>query len=370
MKPTDILFEPINIGNVTLKNRFMRSATHEWLASEEGFVTDKMIEFYRKLAEGDIGLIVPGYAYVDPSGKSSVRQGAIYDDRFIPGYQRLVDAVHQSGSKIALQIVHGGRQVKPQLIGNHTPIAPSPVKDSSTGIIPKEMSEEEIQYIKQKFVEAVVRTKKAGFDACQLHIAHGFLLSEFISPYTNRRQDKWGGSTENRCRFILEIIREAREIVGDDYPIFAKLNSTDGIPGGLTPEESARVATLLAKAGVTLIEVSGGIGEAGEVAARTNILEPDQEAYFAPAGKLIKDSIKQAVGEKTKVALVGGLRSLGVMQRIIQEGTADIISMSRPFIREPDLILKFKRGEKERADCISCNGCYNPDGVRCAIISK
>jgi len=370
MKTANELFEPINIGKLTLKNRFMRSATHEWLASDEGFVTDRMIDFYRKLAQGDIGLIVPGYAYVDPSGKSSVRQGAIYDDRFIPGYQKLVNAVHQYDSKIALQIVHGGRQVKLRLIGTHTPLAPSAVKDSSSGITPKEMSEEEIQYIKQKFVEAIVRAKEAGFDACQLHIAHGFLLSEFISPYTNRRQDRWGGSTENRSRFILEIIREARKLVGEEFPIFAKLNSTDGVRDGLTPEESARVARLLASAGVSLIEVSGGIAEAGDVAARSNILEPEQEAYFASAGRLIRTTVKQAVGEQTQVALVGGLRSLSVMQRIIREGVADIISMCRPFIREPDLVLKFKRGEKERADCISCNGCYSPKGVRCAVISK
>lgn len=362
------LFRPLTLNpqGLELKNRFMRSATHEWLATEEGFVTDRMIKLYRALAQGEIGLIVTGYSYVDPSGKSSLRQGAIYDDKFIPGYTALVKTVHKFGSKIALQIVHGGRQSKPELLGNHRPMAPSAVFDKSSKIMPKEMTEDEIFNIKEKFVAAITRAKKAEFDAVQLHIAHGFLLSEFISPYTNRRTDKWGGSTENRSRLILEIVKAAKERVGADFPLFAKLNSTDGIKNGLTEAESARVAKLLAQAGVLLIEVSGGIAEAGSIAARPNILSPIQEAYFLSAARLIK----QAVGDLAKVALVGGLRSLGVMQKVIEEGGADLISMSRPFIREPDLLLKFKRREKEQADCISCNGCYSPDGIRCVIISK
>ncbi len=360
------LFESTKVGGVELRNRFMRSATHEWLASDEGYVTDRMLDFYQTLARGEIGLIVPGYSYIEPTGKSSKRQGAIYDDSFIPGYKKLTDVVHEEGGAIALQIVHGGRQVKPDLIEGDAPLAPSEVRDSSTGIIPREMTDEEIARIKTKFVEAVERSRKAGFDAVQLHIAHGFLLSEFISPYTNRRNDRWGGSTENRCRLILEIIEGARKKVGDDFPIFAKLNSTDGIEGGLSAEESARVAALLSSAGVSLIEVSGGIGEAGEIAARSYILQPEDEAYFASGARLIK----QAVGERTKVALVGGLRSLEVMQRMVDNGNTDIVSMSRPFIREPDLVLKLKKGKKQKGDCISCNGCYCPDGIRCVILES
>lgn len=364
-----ILFQPIEVGGITLKNRFMRSATHEWLATDEGFVTDKMLDFYQTLAQGGVGLIIPGYAYVDPGGKSSVRQNAIYDDKFIPGYQALVKMVHQYGAKIALQIVHGGRQSKPELIGMQTPLAPSAVYDKSSGITPRAMTKTEIKYMQEQFVAAIKRSKKAGFDAVQLHIAHGFLLSEFISPYTNQRTDDYGGSTENRCRFILEIIQKAKEEVGDDFPIFAKLNSTDGIAGGLTEEESARVAKLLATAGVSLIEVSGGIAEAGAIAARKNILTTEQEAYFLPAARLIKQALKETA-VNTRVALVGGLRSLGVMHQIVVNGDADLISLSRPLIREPDLILKFQRDEKERADCISCNGCYSPEGIRCVLINK
>ncbi|MCX7766034.1 MAG: NADH:flavin oxidoreductase [Candidatus Sumerlaeia bacterium] len=363
-----MLFQPIDVGGITLKNRFMRSATHEWLATEDGFVTEKMLDFYQTLAQGGVGLIIPGYAYVDPGGKSSVRQNAIYEDKFIPGYQALVKIVHQYGAKIALQIVHGGRQSKPELIGMQTPIAPSAVYDKSSGITPRAMSSSEITHIQEQFVSAITRAKKAGFDAVQLHIAHGFLLSEFISPYTNQRTDIYGGSTENRCRFIIEIIQKAKREVGNDFPIFAKLNSTDGIRGGLTEEESARVAKLLAIAGVALIEVSGGMAEAGAIAARKNILTVEQEAYFLPAARLIKQALKESA-LSTRVALVGGLRSLSIMHQIIENGEADLISLSRPLIREPDLILKFQRGEKDRADCISCNGCYSPDGIRCVLIN-
>ncbi len=364
MSKQNILFEPITIGNITLKNRFMRSATHEWLANDEGKMTDRMLDLIRTLAQGGVGLIIPGYSYIDASGKSTNRQGAIYDDEFIPGYRELVKVIHENGSKTALQVVHGGRQSKPDLI-NDTPMAPSAVEDTSTGIVPREMTEEDIEYIKNKFVEAALRTRKAGFDAVQLHVAHGFLLSEFISPYTNRRIDKWGGSTENRCRFIEEIITEIRQRTDNGFEIFVKLNSTDGIEGGLTEEESAKVASRLAAAGVSMIEVSGGMGEAGNITARTEILDPEQEAYFASGAK----KIKAAVPEECTVALVGGLRSLPVMNEIVTSGTADMISLSRPFIREPDLVQKLKNGEKERVDCISCNGCYVPEGIRCVVIN-
>lgn len=343
----------------------MRSATHEWLATDDGFVTEEMITLYKELAGNDIGLIIPGYSYVDPSGQSASRQGAIYDDRFIPGYKKLVDTVHEYDSKIGLQIVHGGRQSKPEYIGGKMPMAPSAVKDNASGIIPRMMNDDDIAFMQKKFIEAIVRAREAGFDAVQIHAAHGFLVSQFISPYTNRRTDEYGGTTKNRSRFLVEIITKGREKVGKDFPIYIKLNSVDGIDGGLTEQESARVARHLMDAGVSLIEVSGGIGEAGKVTARPDILEPKQEAYFAAGAR----EIKKLVGKKVIVSLVGGLRSLEVMQRIIDHETADLVSLSRPFIREPDLVTKLNAGDKRHVDCISCNGCYCHDGIRCVIIN-
>lgn len=358
-----VLFNAYPIGTLTLENRFIRSATHEYMASEDGFVTDQMLRFYQRLARGRIGLIIPGFAYVHPRGKSSPRQAAIYDDRFIPGYERLVDVIHREGGKVALQIVHGGRQCEPEQCGG-TPLAPSAVEDPSVGMVPQALTEQEILEIKDAFVRAAERVRKAGFDAVQLHCAHGYLLSEFISPHTNRRTDKWGGSTENRTRLIVEIVREIRLTLGRDYPVLIKLNSEDGLKrGGLTPRESVKVAQLIAKAGIDAIEVSGGIREAGAVAARRNILSPEKEAYFRKAAA----KIKATTG--LPVALVGGIRSRSVMESLITGGTADFISMSRPFIREPDLMVKMQDQNKQVADCISCNGCFDPNGIRCALIT-
>jgi 2,4-dienoyl-CoA reductase-like NADH-dependent reductase (Old Yellow Enzyme family) len=359
----NVLFTPYTIGTLELQNRFIRSATHEYMASEDGFVTDKMLDFYERLARGRIGLIIPGFAYVHPSGKSSPRQAGIYDDKFIPGFRKLVDVIHREGSKVALQIVHGGRQCLPEECGG-TPLAPSAVEDSSVGLVPQALMEQEILEIKDAFVRAAERVRRAGFDAVQLHCAHGFLLSEFISPHTNRRTDKWGGSTENRTRLIVEIVHGIRHTLGRDYPVLVKLNSEDGLKrGGLTPRESVKVARLIAQAGIDAIEVSGGIREAGAVAARLNILSPEKEAYFRKAAA----KIKAATG--LPVALVGGIRSRGVMESLITSGTADLISMSRPFIREPDLVVKMQDQNKQIADCISCNGCFDPNGIRCALIS-
>jgi len=355
----NVLFTSIKIGSITIKNRFVRSSTHEYLASKDGEVTEKLIDVYRQLAKGGVGLINTGYTYVHPTGKSSLKQGAIYDDRFLDGWRKLVNVVHSYDAKIALQIVHGGRQTRPKFILGE-PLAPSPVTDSSTGVTPKEMTVEEIEMIRDAFVDAIRRARDAGFDAVELHIAHGYLLSEFISPYTNHRTDQYGVTTENRVRIIVEILTKAREMVGRDYTIFAKLNSEDCIVGGLTIDESEKVARILAENTLDAIELSGGIAEAGAVSSRPNIDSPDKEAYFFPYAKRIKEATN------LPLILVGGIRSLSVMETLINSGYVDMIAMSRPFIREPDFVNKLKSGVSHKSECISCNECFNPRGIHCS----
>jgi 2,4-dienoyl-CoA reductase-like NADH-dependent reductase (Old Yellow Enzyme family) len=352
------LFKPIIINGMEIPNRFVRSATNESLVNSEGYVTDRLGDMYEALAKGGTGLIITGYAYVRPDGKSSAKQAAIYDDKFIPEYKKIVKRVHKYKTKIALQIAHGGRQTKPDICGC-TPIAPSAVTDSSSGITPKEMSEGDVRNIINCFGQSARRAKEAGFDAVQLHAAHGYLLSEFISPYTNQRTDKWGGSTENRVRILIEVLKECRKEVGNDYPILIKLNSTDCIGNGLEIEESTQIAIALDKHGIDAIEVSGGIAEAGAVTARMEINTQEDEAYFSDNAKRIKQ------GVSVPVICVGGLRSVEVMEGIINDNKADMISLSRPLIREPDLVNKIREGKTE-ADCISCNQCWHPEGIRCA----
>jgi len=348
-----------------LQNRFVRSATHESMAEKDGKPTLKLGNLYEKLAKNDVGLIITGFSSVLPSGQSVIYQQGIYDDRFIEPYMKITEMVHRYRSKIVLQIVHGGRQAA---ISEEyqVPMAPSKIKDELSGVVPREMTEQEILEVIEAFTRAAARTKKAGFDGVQLHCAHGFLLSNFISPYTNRRADRWGGSVENRARIVTEIIRQIKELAGSDFPIFVKLNATDGFQQGsqkadlgINISQVLETAKLLEKTGVCSIEVSGGISEAGKVTVRTAINSPAEEAYFGEYSKAIKKAVN------IPVILVGGIRSLSVMESLLEEGCADLISMSRSFICEPDLVLKPKSEKAKKAMCASCNLCFDLEGVKC-----
>ncbi|TFH06115.1 MAG: NADH:flavin oxidoreductase [Methanosarcina sp.] len=360
-----MIFDPITVCNLNLQNRFVRSATHEFMAEEDGTPTSRLGDLYEELAKSEVGLIITGYSYVLPGGQSDNLQQGIYDDRFIEPYRKITERVHRYRSRIVLQIVHGGRQADTS-DEYPVPIAPSVVKNGHSSVVPREMTEKEILEMIEAFTLAAVRAKAAGFDGVQLHCAHGFLLSNFISPYTNRRTDRWGGSVENRARIVTEMVRRIKEEAGNDFPILVKMNATDGfLPGsskaglGLDAPECVEIAKILEKAGVCAIEVSGGIGEAGGVTIKIAINSPAKEAYFKNYSKMIKSAVD------IPVILVGGIRSLSVMEDLLANGFADLISMSRTFISEPDLVLKLKSGEAKKARCVSCNLCFDPKGIRC-----
>jgi 2,4-dienoyl-CoA reductase-like NADH-dependent reductase (Old Yellow Enzyme family) len=360
-----MIFDPITICDMELQNRFVRSATHEFMAEKDGKPTSRLGDLYEELAKNEIGLIITGYSYILPGGRSDIYQQGIYDDRFVEPYLKITERVHKYKNKIVLQIVHGGRQATTSE-EYPVPLAPSKIKDGHKGVIPREMTEQEILEIIEAFTKAAIRTKKAGFDGVQLHCAHGFLLSNFISPYTNIRTDRWGGSVENRARIVTEIIRRIKEQAGATFPILVKMNATDGFrPGspkaelGITLSQAIETAKLLEKAGVCAIEVSGGISEAGAVTIRTSINSSAKEAYFKEYSKAIRNAVN------IPVILVGGIRSLSVMESLLEEGFADLVSMSRAFICEPDLVLKLKSGEAKKARCVSCNLCFDLEGIRC-----
>lgn len=356
------LFSPISIGSMIVKNRFVRSATQDFLGNIDGSISDDEVALYETLAKNDVGIIITAHSYVmHPLGRASIRQNGIYDDCFIAGYRKLADAVHKYGSKLIMQISHAGRQTSLSLTENNLPMAPSAVTDNSTGITPREMTEAEIWQLIDDFAAGMARSTTANCDGVQLHIAHGYALSQFISPYTNRRNDDWGGSIENRTRILKEILLRGRKLVGSDYPILVKLNSTDGFTGQeyLSLNDVLFTAKLLESLGVCAIEVSGGIKEAKGAMSRPGITRPDQEAYFAEAAQAIKNTVN------IPVILVGGLRSLKVMENVLENGTADIIAISRPFIKEPDLIVRLREKQQLQASCISCNACFNPSGLKC-----
>jgi len=362
------IFETTHLAGIELGNRLVRSATWEGLADPEGRVTPPLIRIHEDLADGGVGLIISSYLYVDPVGKQSLGQIGVYSDEQIPGLSDLARVVHDRGGKIVGQIVHCGGQADRQQNGDHQPVAPSAVASEGYSVTPRELTIDEIDTVIADFAAAARRLQTAGFDGVQLHGAHGYLLAQFLSPLRNQRTDNYGGSLPNRARFGLEVYRAVRSAVGPDYPVMIKLNASDFLDGATTEVDSRYFASALAAEGIDAIEVSGG--KPGSVklgAARPDIKGPEDEAYFLPQAEAIREA---APG--VPLMLVGGIRSPEVIERVLEAGTADYFSMCRPLIREPDLPERWRQGDRTRADCISCLGCFGPasrgDGISCVQI--
>ena len=353
-----ILFESMSIKDMTLKNRFVRSATYEGIA-DNGHVNDQQIELYSELADGGVGLIITGITNVHPTGQVSPFQNSIVGDEFVDGYKILTKAVHDRGTKIVMQLFHAGREsIMLEKVGllNHTPLAPSLIEDDPHHKGEhRAMTESEIWEIIQAFGDAAQRAKEAGFDAVQLHGAHSYLLMQFLSPFTNRRDDQWGGSLENRLRFHREIYNDVRKKVGDDYPILIKLGVQDGFAGGFEFKEGKQAAKLLATIGFDALEISCGLrgNTYEETEFKPQINSLDKEAYFGNWAREIKNITD------VPIMMVGGFRNLSLMEEKIQNKEADFISLCRPLLSEPGLINDFKTNKKEKARCVSCNKCVD-----------
>jgi 2,4-dienoyl-CoA reductase-like NADH-dependent reductase (Old Yellow Enzyme family) len=358
------LFSQIKIGTLELKNRLVRSATAERLASEPvGRATPALAGLYRQLARGGVGLIITGHAYVTPEGKSHPEMLSAHCDQMIPGLKMLADAVHAEGGRIAVQINHGGRLCDPAC----TPqmVAPSAVPTPS-GNPPREMTPAEIVAAVDAFGHAARRAQLAGMDAVQLHGAHGYLIGQFLSPHTNRRSDRWGGDFERRLRFLAAVCEAVRGQVGAKYPVLIKLgmmDNVDRVPDGLTAKDGARIAARLADLGLDAVEVSGGYGGGqSDFNSRRGVRSKAPEAYFRTLGRHAK------AATHLPVILVGGLRSRAVMDDVLAAGDADLISFSRPLIREPDLPNRLRTGEAVASACISGRRCWAEglgQGIRC-----
>jgi 2,4-dienoyl-CoA reductase-like NADH-dependent reductase (Old Yellow Enzyme family) len=345
------LFESGTINGLTLANRFIRSATWEGLATEAGEVTPHLIDTMVNLARGGIGLIISGHAYVSPIGQASPWQLGIYDDRLIDGLKSMAEAVHAAGGKIVVQLAHAGHFAleaaidgSPVVVSNFDGLSQTPRT---------ELSVSDLEKLKSDYVAAARRAQMAGFDGIQLHSAHGYLLSQFLSPWFNRRTDQYGGSGDNRVRIHIETIRAIRQAVGHDYPLLVKINSEDFTDGGLSVSDSIAAAGQMVEAGLDAIELSGGVLTGGRLSpSRPNINAPEKEAYFQDAARAFKKALD------VPLILVGGIRSIDVAERLLSDKTADYFSMSRPLIREPDLINRWRSGDRQRARCISDNLCF------------
>jgi 2,4-dienoyl-CoA reductase-like NADH-dependent reductase (Old Yellow Enzyme family) len=380
MREQNLLFTPFEINGMQLKNRLVRSATFENMATDDGKVTDKLIKFYSKLAKGGVGLIVLGHAGVQDNGRASLTQLGIYSDDHVDGLKKLVSEIHNQGAKVALQIAHAGRQTIPAKIGGQTPVAPSAIEpDPLLKTSPREMTENEINATIYAFAEAAKRGNKAGFDAVQLHATHGYLLAQFLSPHTNRRTDEWGGSPEKRLRFVNEVFKSVREAVGNDYPILIKLSVEEGLDNGITLKEASKAAMILSQKGIDAIEISGGtLVDTIFMMCRGDIpidmitknADPEAKAQIEEILYSIKDKVKYEEAywlehaEKIKeiigdvpLILVGGMKYPQTMAKILVEGKADLISLCRALIREPDFPKEMAEGRKDPAKCSFCNRC-------------
>lgn len=370
------IFSPATIGSMPLKNRLVRSATYEAKAAPDGRPSKSYIDFYRELAQGGVGLIITGLAYPEQDGKLP-RTIGVDSERCLDFIGQIPKAVHgiDNGCKIALQIGHTGRQLP--LIVDRQPVGPSACMEPFTGRMPRELSLHEIESFIEKSAAAIAYAKHADFDAVQLHAAHGWLLSSFLSPQTNHRKDKYGGNTENRSRIVVDIIRQARKKTGNDFPVFLKMNACDFVENGITLEESLLLGEIFEDAGYAALEISSCMWETitrepeliGWKAeripeARKRIRTVGDEAYHREFAKAFRNRMHQ-----TKIILVGGLKTPSLMEEIVSSGDAEFLSLSRALIREPDLPNRWLAGSTDRAACISCNRCLETlreeAGLRC-----
>lgn len=345
MQQFPLLISPTKIGNLQLKNRMVMPPMETNYAYGDGSVTDRLVAYHEERARGGVGLIIVEASYVHITGKGFKNGLGIYSDRLIPGLRRLVEAVHAHGAKIAIQLFHGGRQAHSEYTGQPL-LAPSPIPDPTVGETPKELSKDEINMLVKAFAEAARRAKTAGFDAIELHGAHGYLLDEFLSPFSNKRTDEYGGSLENRMRFPLEVVRAVRQAVGPEFPIIYRMSADEKVPGGLTLDETKVVARRLEQEGVNALHVSAGV-----YASAQWVIQP----MYLPRGCLVDlaQGIKSVV--KIPVIAVGRINDPEVAEDILKAGKADLISFGRGLLTDPEMPKKVIEGRlDEIRHCIAC----------------
>ena len=349
------LFSPEKIGKIQIKNRIIRSATYTNMASENGIPTEKQIEFYKILAKGGTGLIITEITSIDKTGRSSTEQLCLYDDFQIVGHKKLVDAVHEySGIKIAPQLSHAGRG---SFHPNIQPVAPSSIQNTLTKKTPRELKIEEIREIIKNFGDACRRAYESGYDLVQLNAGHGWLLSNFLSPLTNKREDEYGGDIQGRAKILMDIYHQVIDEMGKKFPITLKLQTNDFLPEGLVIEESMEIAKLLIDVGYCAIEPSGGGFELAGMGVKPYpsavVSKPEDENYFLPSVEKFEEIKKEC-----PIILMGGVRNPQVAEKFLQEKIANFISLSRPLIYEPDLPNRWKSGDFSPPLCTSCNQCF------------
>ena len=348
---TSCCTNPIRINTLLIKNRIVFPAMCTKYAAPDGGVTERMLRYYEERAKGGAGLVTIEATSVDPTGNSFSRGLSIADDARLPGLTDLARRVKRHGARISIQLQHGGRAALPQFSGHAVPLV-----SAIPGVTPYDnsviLSEEEIARLVECWGKAAIRAREAGFDAVEIHGAHGYLINQFMSPLTNLREDAYGGSFENRMRFPLEVLRAVRKQVGPDFHILFRYSMEEFMPGGIDMEQAVRIAKVMADNGVDMLNVSIGIGESVEYIIPPASVPDGWNADRAAA-------IKRAVGSRIPVAVVGRICNRKAAENIIASGKADLVAMGRALLADPFLPAKLAEGrDDEILTCIGCNeGC-------------
>jgi 2,4-dienoyl-CoA reductase-like NADH-dependent reductase (Old Yellow Enzyme family) len=388
-----VIFRPFRIGRLEIAGRVVKTATSETRASETGHSTDRQIEFYEPLAAAGTPLIITGNLFTSRDGQSTNCQlGADHDDK-IPPLTELTAAVHAHGSRIFAQLSHCGRQVVPAAVGRAEAVSASDVLDLSLGTRPRPLRAPEIRRIVEDFGEAARRCREAGFDGIQIHAAHGYLISQFLTPHTNRRRDEYGGSPDNRTRLLRDVHRAIRTRVGDDFPVILKINGSDWLPlrKGLGTDELVEIARVMEGEGIDAVEVSVGHYESGFPVVRgsfwrclramvrgtgrflptlwrisfrigwpafalgSNVLWRHREGFNLEYAR----RFKEALG--IPIICVGGFLSRQRMEAAIAGGSCDAVSCGRAFIADPFFYRHLKE-DVSGPRCVFCNACVGRIG--------
>jgi len=345
------LASPIKIGKLELKNRMIMAPMVANLAYEDGSVSERLKAYHEERAKGGVALITVEASYVHLSGKGFRNEVGLYSDRLISGLRGLVDAIHAHGAKASIQLYHAGRQTKSSVTGRLI-VAPSPIPDPTEPDTPRELTIDEIAELVRAFGEGARRAKAAGFDSVEVHGAHGYLIDQFLSPFSNKRTDEYGGTLENRMRFPLEVVRAVRQAAGPDFPIVYRISADEKVPGGLTLDETKTVAKRLEDEGINAVHVSAGV-----YASAVWIIQPMAlpRACLADLAQGIKSAVK------IPVVTVGRINDPDLAETLLAEGKADLIAFGRQLLADPETpkkIVEGRAGEVRR--CIACcQGCID-----------
>ncbi|MHB9031863.1 MAG: oxidoreductase [Anaerolineae bacterium] len=349
-----LLFSPITIGNLTLRNRLMRSATAERLVDpSNGAPTLRLTEMYTALAQGGVGTIVAGHAFVAFSGRCHDEMNSMADDVLIPTWRAVIAPAQQAGARVIAQLNHGGASCDPAV----TPLTLSPSGIRTNASAPsRALLENEIYEIIAAFGQAALRAREAGFDGIQLHGAHGYLASQFLMPRTNLRSDAWGGDARRRRAFLLAVIAEARRQVGADYPVWLKLGVVGSEEDGISLEEGAATAAACLEAGIDCLEISNALGA------------PAQATREEPSYLALAHAVRNAVSADKVLALVNGFRTRPAMEAALASGLVQLVSLCRPLIANPALPRRLAEDPAGQVECTRCGKCWpekRGDGISC-----